>query len=144
MSKFPSKEEFDVYLAMQKKAETAITWEELPTNKMYRVIPVQAEVKSGIRCKLLNVVDAEEQKTYVWTPVDIYDHLTKFGLKCYFRLLEGKKRKTYESVHLSSGKRKCLVHSKSDALINRVRKNIHIGAAKQRKIEKKAEETPEN
>ena len=143
MSVFPSNEEFDCYLTMQKKGEAAIVWEELSSNKIYRVIPAAVEVNSGFRCKLMDVVDADDQKISVWTPVDIYDHLIKYGLDSYFRTLApasqgGGKRKstTYESVLLTnSGKRRCLVHSKSDTFVKEVRKALRHGAAKKRNME---------
>ena len=140
MSAFPSNEEFDSYLTIQKKGEAAITWEELPFNKIYRVTPAAVEVTNGHRYKLLDVVDAENQKISVWTPVDTYSHLVKCGLDSYFRTLapksQGRKRKSnaYESVFLTkNGKMRCHHDSKSDAIVKEVQKIFR--EAKQRKME---------
>ena len=152
MSSFPNTEEFDFYLTMQKKGEAAITWEELPSNKIYRVTPAAVEVNSGFLYKLMDVVDAENQKISVWTPTDIYDRLIKYGLDSYFRTLapktasRGGKRKstTYESVLLTnSGKRRCLVHSRTESFEKEIRKAFRrnfekgskIAAAKKKKKE---------
>ena len=144
MSTFPSNEEFDFYLTIQKKGEAAIAWEELPSNKIYRVTPAAVEVNSGFRYKLMDVVDAENQKISVWTPVDIYDRLIKYGLDSYFRTLAPKsqggrgKRKstTYETVLLANnGKRRCLHHSKSDAFVKEIRKALRRKTEKDSKIE---------
>ena len=140
MLKFPSNEEFDVYLATQKKGEGAIAWEELTPNKIYHVTPAAVEVTNGHRYKLMDVVDAENQKISVWTPVDIYEQLIKHGVDSYFRALvpkirRGKRKSTaYESVLLTkNGKMRCHDHSKSDAFVKEIRKNLR--AAKQRKME---------
>ena len=105
----------------EKKGEAAITWEELPINKIYQVTPAAIEVTNRHRCKLMDVVDAENQKISVWTLVDIYDHLIKYGVDSFFRTLVPKvqedKRKSnaYEStLHTKNGKMRYHHHSKSE------------------------------
>ena len=141
MSTFPSNEESDFYLTIQKKGEAAITWEELPCNKIYRVTPAAVEVNSGFRYKLMDVVDAENQKISV-CPADIYHRLIKYGLDSYFRTLtpkhRGGKRKstTYEAVLLTnSGQRRCLVHSRSESFEKEIRKALRRKIEKDSKIE---------
>ena len=79
----------------------------------------------------MDIDDAENQKISVWTPTDIYDRLIKYGLDSYFRTLapktasRGGKRKstTYQSVLLTnSGKRRCLVHSRTESFEKEIRK----------------------
>ena len=148
-SSFPCNDEFDVYIATQKKGEGAIAWEELATNKIYRVTPAPIELSRGNRYKLMEIVDAENEKISVWTPVDTYSHLIKYGLDSYFRTLapksRGRKRKSidYEAVFLTNhGKMRCLHHSKSDEFVKEIRKVLRHGVAKDSKseVEKKKEQ----
>ena len=133
MSSFPSNEEFDVYLATQRKGETAIPWEELASNKIYQVVPAPVELNKGFRYKLMDVVDAENQSISVWAPVDIYNYLIKQGLDSYFRILtskiRGKKRKStdYEVVFFTNhGKMRCLHHTRPESVMKEIRKILNI------------------
>ena len=47
MSSFPSNDEFDVYLATQRKDEAAIAW--ITPNKIYLATPAAVEVINGHR-----------------------------------------------------------------------------------------------